>query len=286
MQLKEKLVRLDETSDVIKDGDSIGIGGASLVYKPMAVVREIIRHGIKNLKVYTLMGDVDVDMLIGAGCTKRVYVGYVGFPMIGMAPNFRRAAENGQIEVKEYSELTFCLGLRAAYMGVPFFPTHSLLGSDLLKIREDFKVFDCPVTNQKLVAIPAIKPDVALIHGYQADPYGNVLAIERQIMIDFITSVAKSANKTIVTVEKIINHEEVLQHPEKVILPHYEVDFLVEVPYGAHPSGFLPLYPPDITHLAEYRMAAANPESFKDYLKKYVHKVKTHEEYLEIAKNI
>ena len=286
MQLKEKLVSLDETADVIKDGSSIGISGASLVYKPMAVIREIIRHKIKNLKVYTLMGDIDLDMLIGAGCTKCVYVGYVGFPMMGMAPNFRRAAENGQIEVKEYSELTFCLGLRAAYMGIPFFPTHSLLGSDLLKVRDDFKVFDCPVTNQKLVAIPAIRPDVALIHGYQADPYGNVLALERQIMIDFITSIAKSANKTIVSVEKIISHEEVLQHPEKVILPHYEVDYLVEVPYGAHPSGFLPLYPPDVTHLAEYRTAAADPGSFEEYMKKYVYTVKTYEEYLKIAKNI
>ena len=284
--MKEKLVAVDEVVSVVKDGDSIGIGGASLVYKPMAVIRGIIRQGIKDLIVYTLMGDVDVDMLIGTGCIRSLRVGYVGFPMIGMAPNFRRAAENGQIEVEEYSELTFCLGLRAGYMGIPFFPTRSLLGSDILKIRKDFKVFDCPITNQKLVAIPAIKPDVALVHGYQADPYGNVQGLERQIMIDFITSMAKSANKTIVSVEKIISHEEVLQHPEKIILPHYEVDFLVEVPYGAHPSGFLPLYPPDITHLAEYRMAASNPESFRGYMEKYVYSVKTQEEYLKIAKNI
>lgn len=284
--MKEKLVGLEEAIGIIKNGDSIGIGGASLVYKPMALIRAIIKREIKNLTVYTLMGDIDVDMLIGAGCIKSVCAGYVGFPMIGMAPNFRRAAENGEIEVKESSELSFCLGLRAAYMGIPFFPTRSLLGSDLLKIRRDYKVFDCPVTNQKLVAIPAIKPDVALIHGYQADPYGNVQAIERQIMIDFITSIAKSANKTIVSVEKIINHEEVLQHPEKTILPHYEVDFIVEIPYGTHPSGFLPLYPPDITHLGEYRTAAADPESFGRYLEKYVYSVKTQEEYLKIAKNI
>ena len=284
--MKEKVVGIEEAVEIIKDGCSIGVGGASLVYKPMAFIRTIIRRRIKDLTVCTLMGDIDVDMLIGAGCIKSVFAGYVGFPMMGMAPNFRRAAENGEIEVKEASELSFCLGLRAAYMGIPFFPTRSLLGSDLLKIRKDYKVFDCPVTNQKLVAIPAIKPDVALIHGYQADPYGNVQAMDRQLMVDFITSIAKSANKTIVSVEKIISHEEVVEHPEKTILPHFEVDYLVEIPYGAHPSGFLPFYPPDITHLGEYRTAAADPKSFSEYLEKYVYSRKTEEEYLKIAKNI
>ena len=119
---------MDEAVSQIEDGSSIGIGGASLVYKPMAIIRALVKKGVKNLTIYTLIGDVDVDMLSGVGSIKKVCAPYVGFPMIGLAPNFRRAAQNGEIEVKEYSELTFTLGIRASSMGVPFITTRSLLG--------------------------------------------------------------------------------------------------------------------------------------------------------------
>jgi len=283
--MKDKTVTLDEAVSEIEDGSSVGIGGASLVYKPMSAARALVKRGVKNLTIYTLMGDIDVDMLIGVGCTKRVCAAYVGFPMIGLAPNFRRAAQNGQIEVKEYSELSFCLGLRASSMGVPFIPTRSMLGSDLLKINTDFEVFDCPVTKQKVVAVPAIKFDVALLHAYQADSSGNAQIMDKQIMADLMAYFAKSAKKTIVTVEKVVDNEEIKRCPEKTILSCYEVDFIVEMPYGAHPSGFPPLYPPDISHITEYYRAATNPESFKDYVDRYVYSVKSHEEYLKIAKN-
>lgn len=283
--MKDKIVSIDEAISEIEDGSSVGIGGASLVYKPMSAVRTLVKKEVKNLTIYTLMGDVDVDMLIGVGSIKKVCAPYVGFPMIGLAPNFRRAAQNGEIEVKEYSELTFCLGLRASCMGVPFIPTRSLLGSDLLKINEDFEVFDCPVTKQKLVAVPAIKFDTALIHAYRADSIGNVQIMDKQIMADLMAYFGKSAKNTIVTVEKIVDNEEIERFPEKTILPHYEVDFIVEMPYGAHPSGFPPLYIPDISHITEYYRAATNPESFKEYLDRYVYSVKSHEEYLKIAKN-
>lgn len=283
--MKNKIVSMDEAVSQIEDGSSIGIGGASLVYKPMAIVRALVKKGVKNLTIYTLMGDVDVDMLSGVGSIKKVCAPYVGFPMIGLAPNFRRAAQNGEIEVKEYSELSFTLGIRASSMGVPFIPTRSLLGSDLLKINRDFQVYDCPVTKQKFVAVPAIKFDTALIHAYQADSIGNVQIMDGQIMNDLIAYFGKSAKNTIVTVEKIADDKEIKRFPVKTVLPHYEVDFIVEMPYGAHPSGFPPLYPPDISHITEYNSAATNPEMFKEYLDKYVYSVKNHEEYLKIAKN-
>ncbi|MFB0563837.1 MAG: CoA transferase subunit A, partial [Candidatus Lokiarchaeia archaeon] len=191
--MREKVSSLEEAISEIKEGDSIGIGGASLVYKPMAAVREIVKQNIQNLTVYALMGDMDVDLLVGSGCSSRICAAYVGFPMMGFAPNFRTKVQNGEISFKEYSELTFVLGLRAAAMGINFLPTRSLLGSDLLKVNPDFKVFDCPITNQKTVAVPATKLDFALIHAYQSDSLGNVYSIESQIMTDLLIAFAQAA---------------------------------------------------------------------------------------------
>lgn len=280
--MTEKVSSLEEAISEIKEGDSIGIGGASLVYKPMAAVREIVKQNIQNLTVYALMGDMDVDLLVGSGCSSRICAAYVGFPMMGFAPNFRTKVQNGEISFKEYSELTFVLGLRAAAMGINFLPTRSLLGSDLLKVNPDFKVFDCPITNQKTVAVPATKLDFALIHAYQSDSFGNVYSIESQIMTDLLIAFAQAAKKTIVTVEKVIEG-----NPEKdsrLMLPHYEVDLIVETPYGAHPTGVLPLYTMDIAHITEYTMASSSPEAYKEYLNKYIYSVRSLEEYLSIAK--
>ncbi len=280
--MRKKIVSLQEAVSEIKRGDSIGIGGASLVYKPMAAVREIVRQKITDLTVYSLMGDVDVDLLVGSGCSKRICAAYVGFPMMGFAQNFRSKVQNGEISFKEYSELTFVLGLRAAAMGVSFLPTRSLLGSDLLKVNTDFKVFDCPITNQKTVAVPATKLDVALIHAYQCDSLGNIYALESQIMTDLLVAFAQAAKKTIVTVEKVVKGE-----PEKdtrLMLPKYEVDLVVEAPYGAHPTGFLPLYTMDVPHITEYTIASSNPKAYEEYLDKYIYSVKDHEEYLKKVK--
>jgi glutaconate CoA-transferase subunit A len=251
----------------------------------MSLVRALAKSGAKDLIICAFMGDIDVDMLIGVGSTRKVSAAYVGFPMIGLAPNFRRACQNGEIEFKEYSELTFILGLRASCMGVPFLPTRTMLGSDLLKVNTDFKLFDCPITKQKLLAIPAMNFDVALLHGYQADSMGNIQIADKQIMADLIPYFAKSAKKRIVTVEKIVDNEEVKKFPEKTILPHYEVDLVVEIPFGAHPSGFPPIYSPDINHITDYYNAALNPEAFKEYLDKYVYSPKSNEDYLKIAKS-
>lgn len=283
--MKDKVVSLDEAIGEIQDGSSVGIGGASMVYKPMSAVRALAKKGAKDLTVCAFMGDMDVDMLIGVGSTKKVSAAYVGFPMIGLAPNFRRACQNGEVQFREYSELTFILGLRASCMGVPFLPTRTMLGSDLLKVNSDFKLFDCPITKQKLVAIPAMGFDVALLHGYQADSRGNIQVADKQIMVDLIPYFGKSAKKTIVTVEKLVDSDVVKQLPEKTILPHYEVDLIVERPFGAHPSGFPPLYSPDINHITDYYSAALNPESFKEYMEKYVYSPKSNEDYLKLAKS-
>nr|MDO8100160.1 CoA-transferase [Candidatus Njordarchaeota archaeon] len=283
--MKDKVVSLDEAIGEIQNGSSVGIGGASMVYKPMSAVRSLVKRGTKDLTVYAFMGDMDVDMLIGVRSAKKVCAAYVGFPMIGLAPNFRKACQNGETEFKEYSELTFILGLRAACMGIPFLPTRTMLGSDLLKVNNDFKLFDCPITKQKLLAIPAMSFDVALLHGYQADSRGNIQIVDKQIMAELIAYFGKSARKTIVTVEKVVDSDEVRRFPEKTILPHYEVDLVVEIPFGAHPSGFLPLYSPDINHITDYYSAALNPEAFKEYLNKFVYSPETNEDYLKIAKS-
>jgi len=266
--MKEKLLSLNEAVSIIKDGDTVAIGGSLLRRHPMAAVDEIIRQGKKNLHLLGWNNGIDMDILIGAGCVDIVESAYIGLGPYGLAPNFRRAVENQEVLVREHSETTAIDRFRA-------------LGTVMAKYNPDYKEIICPHTGEKYAALKAWHPDVAIIHAHKADKYGNVQFDQKRVMDnepDII--IAKSAKKTIVTVEQIVSTEHITETPWLTLLPKLFIETVVEAPYGAHPCSCDMRYDNDHEHLKKYYQMAQDEKTFKQYLEEYVLGVKDHYEYL------
>ena len=240
--MKSKLMNLEEAISKIKDGSSVAIGGVGQNKVPMAAVMEIIRQKKKNLHIIGREKGIDFELLIRNGCVKRVSAAYVGLEEFGLSKSFRKGVESGEVEFLEHTCGSIINALRAGAMGVPFIPIKGLFGSDLFKVREDFKEIICPFTGEKLVAIPAINPDVAIIHCHEADEYGNIRNYGSLFEDVFM---AKAAKFTIVTVERIIPHEQIRKEPEKTTIPYFYVDALVECKQGARPTSLFGEYSVD-----------------------------------------
>jgi glutaconate CoA-transferase subunit A len=192
---------------------------------------------------------------------------YVGFEQdLGLAPAFRRGAESGAIEVRESSCVVVLTQLRAAEMGVPFLPVRGLLGGDLSSLHPEWGTVTCPFTGQELAAVPALSPDVALLHASLGDAAGN-LHIDQPYVLD--ERFAHASRVVVATVDAIVSTEEVVA--AGVTVPAHVVAAVVEAPYGAHPSSCYPGYAYDRPHLAEYVAAAnAGPDAVTAYLERYV----------------
>lgn len=276
----DKVVALEEAMKLVVHGDTVAFGGMTLYRRPMAAVRQIVRQSARDLTLLSLMGSIEADLLIGAGCISRVRSGYLGMEFLGAAPNFRRFAEQGKGQVQEETELTIIGGLRAELMEVPFLPIQGLLETDILTVRKDLKEVTCPYTGQRLIAVPAIRPDVAIIHAQAADRSGNA-CLDGELSID--KELSKAARKVIITTERLVETEDLARSPGQVHIVSFLVDAVVWSPFGAHPTSCYPYYTYDLPHLQEYLRAAASEEGFKTYLERYVLGPRMHEDYLEEA---
>ena len=275
-----KRCTLTELVAHIQSGDCLAIGGGLSWREPMAALRELIRQGIKDLKLIGSAHGIDVDMLCGAGSVAVSAESYVGFEQdFGMALNYRRACESGTVKVEDNCCYTLVQQLRAAIQGLPFMPIRSVQGTDFLRLHPEFKTMTCPFTGENLILVPALKPDVALIHAHYADEHGN-LHIEGPPVADILF--AKAARKVIATVEEIIPTQELAT--KGVTIPYFYVTALCEVPYGAHPTSCYPRYAYDREHTKLYYQASKNGvENFRDnYLNPFVYECKDHSAYLNL----
>lgn len=264
----------------IHSGDCLAIGGGLSWREPMAALRELIRQNIKDLKLVGSAHGIDVDLLCGAGSVAISAESYVGFEQdFGMALNYRRACEAGVVKVEDNCCYTLVQQLRAAIQGLPFMPVRSVQGTDFLKLHPEFKTMTCPFTGEQLVLVPALKPDVALIHAHYADEHGN-LHIEGPPVADILF--AKASKKVIATVEALISHQEMAK--KGVTIPYFYVTAICEVPYGAHPTSCYPRYAYDRKHTAHYYQAAKNGgDNFREnYLNPFVYHCKDHAGYLNL----
>lgn len=266
-----KVVQMDlaEAAKLVSDRDLIVTGGATFNRAPMEMVRELIRQQRRGLSLVDREPAIDFDMLVGAGCVEKVRAGMLAFEIFGMAPNFRRKAEARQLIVKEGACQPIIAGLRAAAMGIPSLPIKGMVGSDVLEITEvigGYKQIEDPFTGEKLIAVQAIEPDVAIIHAQKGDQHGNA-RIEGPVYEDVIK--AKAAKRVIVTVEEIVPTEEFRRHPELTTLSYFLVDAIVEAPCGAYPTSCFNYYDVDYDHVREY-MRYAQEDRFNEYLDRYV----------------
>ena len=259
----DKTTSLAEAISDVPDGARVALGGNTLHRGPCAAVHEIVRQGKRDLEIVKTAGAYDVDLLCGTGCASAVSVGFVGFETaFGMAPSYRRAVERGLVEAKEHACYSVIAGLRAAIQGVPFMPIAGMTGSDVPTVR-GFRTLHDPYTGQEVVVVPALVPDVAIVHVHEADRAGNArifgTRFEDVLMV-------QAARHVIVTAERLIDGAEFERSPESVAIAGFLVDAVVEVPRGAWPCSCADLYDYDAAYLAEYVAASRDEATLRRFV--------------------
>jgi glutaconate CoA-transferase subunit A len=277
----EKLTSIEDAASRVKDGDIVVAGGCLFSRTPMALVREILRQRRRDLTLARNLMCTEGELMMVAGAARKVITAWmsIGLPW-GVSRIMREHVESGKVPLEEWSHLAFGLRFRAAAMGVPFLPSLTMLGSDLMAVGAT-KTMACPYTGETLALIPALFPDVALLHVHRADRFGNC-QIDGYPHMD--ADMARAAATVIVTAEEIIPEDEVRRHPDRTVIPGFVVDALVQVPYGAFPHECYGLYEADYDHFGEYVDAinASGTGAVGQYLERYVYEPPTWLDYLDL----
>lgn len=278
----DKLCSLhDAIASNVQDGMSVAMGCGLESLIPFAASYEIIRQKKKDLTLIAPISDIQFDQLIGAGCVRKIIASWVGNVAAGLGHNYRRAAESGipnPIEIEEHSNFTIGLGLQAAASGLPFLPTRTVKGSDFGRGPQFSRVV-CPFTGEELLAVRAIKPDVAILHVQRGDREGNV-----HLWGNFgvMREAAFAAGKVILTCEEIVDHEVILSDPNRTVIPGFVVSRVAHEPFGAHPSPTQGYARRDDDFYFEYHKESRSREGFERWLDKYVLGVKNHRAFLQL----
>jgi glutaconate CoA-transferase subunit A len=278
---REKLTTLGDAAAQVKDGDVLAIGGCLYSRTPLALLAEILRQGRRGLTLSRNLMCYEGEWFIAANAAERVVTSWfgIGLPW-GLSRIVREAVESGRVRYEEWSHLALGLRYRAAAMGLPFLPTLTMLGSDLMAVGEA-RTMTCPYTGETLCLVPALYPDVALLHVHRADRYGNC-QIDGYPHMD--ADLARAATTVLVTAEAIVPEEEIRRHPDRTVIPAFAVDAVVEVPGGAFPHECYGLYEADFGHFDAYVEAikARGVEGVRDYLDRFVYRPRSHPEYLAL----
>jgi glutaconate CoA-transferase, subunit A len=298
---QEKVMTLEEAiTTYVTDGCHISIGGFTVNRNPMAAVYEIMRQRKKNLHCYAHSNGTGVDELIGGGCVSKLEIAYGGNGKT--APTcirFKMAIQRGEILFEDYSNYHMSLRFHAGAMGVPFISTLSGFGTDILnkwgfskemrandpKLPDSkIEIIDNPFGGwagaSKVVLVPAINPDVTIIHVQKADKLGNC-KIEGLNFADI--DQVKASKNVIVTCEEIVDTEELREKPEYNQIPFIHVNAVVSVPHGAYPSACYNYYDYDPIYLKQLSITAKDDKLYKKYLETFVYGVKDHQGLLDLV---
>jgi glutaconate CoA-transferase, subunit A len=279
--MRNKLTSIEEAVARCRSGSSVALGGATMRRKPMALTRALAASDARDLELWTWIGSTDVDLLIAAGKVRAVNSAYVGFGAFGLAQTSRRSFADGSVEFRDWSESSLVGSFRAGASDLPVVLSKALLGTSLAE--EIGQEVDLPYTEERVMALPAARPDVALIHAQSADELGNVRRRAPNVTDDIDHLIAASAREVIVSVDSVDYRESRLAHRDETIIPGNYVSAVVHAPRGAHPTGCDGYYDPDLKHLAAYAEASRTPEGVRDYLDTYVSGVSP-ERYLELTR--
>jgi glutaconate CoA-transferase subunit A len=282
--VSSKTASLAEAISLVGDGDVVALGGHTLRRHPMAAVAEIVRQRKRNLHVLGWNSGIDVDLLVGAGCAAIVETSYVGISGFGLARNYRRAAEAGEIEIREHSEISALDMFRAGSMGVPFMASSVLRGSDVPATNPRIATVTSPFSGREYTAVEAAQPDVAIIHAHTADLHGNVqLDAAHWPDNDADIFIGWAGKTTIVTVEQFVSDERIRESPDRTILPRDAVTCVVEAPYGAYPCACDSRYTYDLSWIGDYYEASADREAFGAFLDRWVLAPGGHDGFLQLV---
>jgi glutaconate CoA-transferase, subunit A len=270
----------DAITRYVPDGSSVAIGLALEPFIPFAASHEIIRQQRRNLTLIGPISDILFDQLIGAGCVDKVKAAWVGNVSEGLAHCYRRAIEQSiphSIVTEEHSNFTIGLALLAGSLGIPYIPTRSLLGSDLPRQNPTFFQQLSPLDASPLLLVPAVQPDVTIIHVQRSDIDGNAhlwgsLGICEVAML--------AARNVILVAEEIVSREVILSDPNRVVGPSFKVRAVVHEPWGAHPSAVSGYYNRDHQYYHEYHTRTRITEGFQQWLDEWVLNVSNRDAYV------
>ncbi len=273
----------EAVSRLVKDGDYLAVGGFGASRIPTAVLHEILRQNKQNLGMAGHTATHDFQLICAGNLTgrgqmmTRVDAAYiVGLEARGLSPHARRVMESGEVQCTEWTNYALAVRLKAAAMGLPYLPSRSMLGTDTLR-HSAAKTVTCPFTGEKLLALPALYPDVAAIHVHEADRYGNCRI--RGITVADL-DLARAAKRLIITCERLIPDEEIQCDPGRTAIPFFCVDAVCEVPFGSYPGNMAYEYFSDEEHLRAWMKAEESIDTLKEFLDTYVLGVDDFNEYI------
>ena len=260
-----KITHLERLPELVGDGAVVAFGGGWFANHPMAAVRELVRARRTDIHGLALLGSVDVDLMVGAGVLRHLTFSMVTLEAMGLAQNFRRAVQAGELPITEIPALSLQVALEAGGQSVPFMPVRGPIGSDL--VAQNPEVFGTARTSfgdEDVMVVKAIRPDVAIIHALRCDRLGNV-QFDGTYSQD--PELAAASDTVIVTCEEIVDSAEIAAQSHLTKIPGFLVDHVIEAPFGAHPCSHVPRYAQDAWEILEYQKAAmAGGDAYAAYV--------------------
>lgn len=279
--MADKLMSMrDAVERFVPDGSAVLMGAALESLIPFAAGHEIIRRGRRDLTLVGPISDILFDQLIGAGCARKVVAAWVGNVSAGLGHNYRRSAEQGiphRIEILDHSNFSLALALHAGALGIPFIPTKTLLGSDLVKTNPTLREWAAPWNGDRLILVSALQPDVAILHVQRADADG---AAHCWGNLGVSVEAALASRRVILTAEAIVEREVITSDPNRVLVPPFKVQAVVHVPYGAHPSPVQGCYDRHHDFFHQYHVESRTAEGFSAWARKWILDLPDHAAYL------
>jgi glutaconate CoA-transferase subunit A len=279
--LREKVMSLEETASLVNNGDHVALGACHLSRTPYAMIWALIRARKKDLTISRSIASSETDLLLAGGVSKHVVTSWFSQGLVwGVSKVMRHYTENKLAVFEEWSHMSMGLRYRAGAMGIPFIPSRTMMGSDVGKrLGDSFKTMTCPFTNEDVGLLPALNPDVALIHVQRCDPYGNAQLDGLQFMD---LDLAMAAKRVILTTERIISNEQIRRTPDQTRIPFFTVDAVVEAPIGCAPHECYGVYEPFFSHLDDYAaLTTKDPvKGTQEYLERYFYEPKSWSDYL------
>jgi glutaconate CoA-transferase subunit A len=271
MSMKEAVTRF------VRDGDTVVIEGFTHLIS-FAAGHEIIRQRRRDLTLCRLTPDLIYDQMIAAGCARKVVFSWAGNPGVGSLHAFRRAVEGQALEIEEYSHFGMVARFSAGAAGLPFWPLRNYGGTDLPRANPRIKTVACPYTGEALAAVPALNPDVTIVHAQRADAQGNtqiwgLLGVQKEA--------AFASRRVIVVVEEVVEQSVIRSDPNRTVIPAMIVDAVVVEPWGAHPSYAQGYYDRDNDFYVAWEGISREPGRLERYLDEFVYGVPDRAAYVE-----
>lgn len=273
-----KLVSLSEAiSTHIHDGDAIYAAGFTHMI-PFAAGHEIIRQQRRDLVLARATPDLIYDQMVAAGCARKVIFSYMGNPGVGSLRAARAALERGDLEWEEYSHFGMISRLQAGATGLPFMPMNPTAAGDLARTNTHYRTVTDPYSGKDVVVVPALKPDVAIVHVQRADASGNAHIWG---IIGEQKEAAFAARRVILTAEEIVHEDQIRSDPNRTLIPGFIVDAVCHVPYCAHPSYTQGYYDRDNAFYLEWDQISKSTDTLQSWLEEWVYNIEDRTKYWE-----